>query len=863
MSGLRLEIHEGSLVTRTLQPGIRISHYHVIGPLGAGGRGEVYLAQDLTLERNVALKVLPPHLVRDDDRLRRFVLEARSASSLNHPNIVTIYEIGQDHPRSGEEVDPGKAGAPPVHFISMELVTGSTLTAKIHQEKADLRSLLGWLAQAAEGLAKAHAAGILHRDLKPGNIMVSKDGFAKVLDFGLAKLTEKQAAGPDLTSAPTETAERTSGGAVLGTAGYMPPEQVQGIPVDLRSDIFSFGCILYEAATRRRPFAAESGVETMHKILREKPPPVEEFCPEAPAELRRLIRRCLAKAPDQRLQSMKDLAIELREIFEEYDSLSVSGTSAGAAATVVHAPPAVRRPAIAAGIAAASLIRIAGTSFGLYALLKGRGSTPEGEASFQSTRITTVTSRGWIAGSTLSGDGRYLAFVSGPPGRMRLWVRQVATGVEAEIVPPQERALLGLAFSPDGDHLFYLSPDPEAPNYRSLMQVSSLGGAPRKRAFDVDSAVSFAPDGRRVCFSRGVSRTMEDTLVILDIESGAERTLATVRRPLQFSAGPTWSPDGKQVAAALWDPEAGARGRVVAYDAGDGSRKPVGSESWGYIDSLVWIPGGGGFVMAAEEMDISSTSQVWTLSYPEGRVRRITNDLNGYWGASVSGDGKAVAALRYSRTSNLWVAPAGGGGRPRPITSDPGSESAIRGFDVTGDGSVVFAASAGGYGRLWTIGVDGAGRRQITSGSSSAFDPRVLPDGGVLFTRIGEERVSHVWRSGPDGGNPRRITEGASASLRAVSPDGRMVVFMRTDAPRDLWAVGVAGGEPKTIAENATGAALFSPDGTRIAYAAPTEVKGLTRTAWKIAPASEGRHRRPSFFPRASPTCGGRPTAGP
>jgi serine/threonine protein kinase len=273
---------------RTLRPQDEIAHYRIVSPLGAGRTGEVYLAQDRTLERSVALKVLPPDLVRSEDRVRRFELEARSASQ--------------------------------------------TLAALIHEDKADLRTLVGCLAQAAEGLSKAHAAGIVHRDLKPGNVMVSTDGFAKVLDFGLAKLTEKREGGGDVSEARTLAAGSGSAvGSVAGTAGYMSPEQVAGRAVDHRSDIFTFGCMLYEAATRRRPFAAETGIETEHKILNEKPVPVEEINDKVPAKLRRLIRRCLAQNPDQRVQSTKDLAIELREIVEEYDALSASATSASQA----------------------------------------------------------------------------------------------------------------------------------------------------------------------------------------------------------------------------------------------------------------------------------------------------------------------------------------------------------------------------------------------------------------------------------------------------------------------------------------------------------------------------------------------------
>src|SRR5262245_31829401 len=360
---------------RTLEPEDQIARYRVVGPLATGGMGEVYLARDETLDRRVALKVLPPRLVRSEERVRRFITEAKSASSLNHPNIVTIYEIGQDRVRSSIPGDgdaaPG-AGSDPVHFISMELVEGDTLGRKIHEENTDLRTLLGWLAQAAEGIAKAHAAGIVHRDLKPGNIMVSNDGYAKVLDFGLAKLTERQSeAAGDATSAPTE-APATGEGTVLGTSGYMSPEQVQGKAVDARSDIFSMGCVLYEAATRRRPFAAETDIEVMHRILRDRPTPVEEIAPQVPAEVRRIIRRCLAKSPDQRFQSMKDLAIERREVHDEYDALPGSGSSTIA----VHAPSGIG--SVSGGASVIGGVPGSGPGSGGGSL--GSGSSPTGVA---------------------------------------------------------------------------------------------------------------------------------------------------------------------------------------------------------------------------------------------------------------------------------------------------------------------------------------------------------------------------------------------------------------------------------------------------------------------------------------------------
>src|SRR5262245_31490990 len=393
-------------MTRTLKPSDSISHYRVVGPLGAGGMGEVYRATDQSLERDVALKVLPPALVQSEERVRRFTLEARSASTLNHPHIVTIYEIGEDRVRGDGAAEPSSGS---LHYIAMELVSGTTLAAKIHEERADLKALLGWLAQAAEGVAKAHAAGIVHRDLKPGNIMVSSDGYAKVLDFGLAKLTERGPHDPDRSTAPTITAgEPTSEGLVVGTAGYMAPEQVRGQAVDARADMFAFGCMLYEAATRKRPFAAETEVETMHRILHDVPAPVEELNPQAPAELRRLIRRCLAKDPNQRPQSMRDLALELREIVEEFDQLSASASSgSGTIATDIGRARHGWRTSTSALLAAALIAAVA-----LIVWWVRHG----GDTRLPDLQMTTVTSRGDVTQAAISPDGRYLAYSSGTLG---------------------------------------------------------------------------------------------------------------------------------------------------------------------------------------------------------------------------------------------------------------------------------------------------------------------------------------------------------------------------------------------------------------------------------------------------------------
>ena len=278
--------------------------------------GEVYLAQDTKLDRKVALKILPPAVAANQDRMRRFVQEAKCAAALNHPNIAHIYEIGETENRG----DNQKVEQDSVHFIAMEFIDGHTLREEIHRKRTPLSKLLKYLNQVTDGLAKAHAAGIIHRDLKPDNIMISRDGHAKILDFGLAKLVEERRFDrEDLGSeiATVALLQRTSPGAIIGTVGYMSPEQVEAKTLDQRSDIFSFGCVLYETVTCRKPFAADSVVDTLHKIVHDPAPAIADSNPNAPAELQRIIRRCLTKEPEKRYQTIRDTANDLEEVIEE------------------------------------------------------------------------------------------------------------------------------------------------------------------------------------------------------------------------------------------------------------------------------------------------------------------------------------------------------------------------------------------------------------------------------------------------------------------------------------------------------------------------------------------------------------------
>ncbi len=839
-------------MSRTLHPGSNVGHYHVISALGAGGMGEVYLAQDSKLERRIALKVLPQEVVKNEERLRRFVQEARAASSLNHPHIVTIYEIGQAEVR--DEDGQGPSGAP-LNYIAMELVAGRTLRDEIHDARTDLRTLLRYLAQAAEGLAKAHAAGIVHRDLKPDNVMIASDGYAKVLDFGLAKLTELQGKAGDDGTSESRTPTRTVEGTILGTVGYMAPEQVRGRPVDHRADIFSLGCLLYEAATRRRPFMADSDVETMHQILNVNPPSVDEVNPDVPAELRRLIRRCLAKNPEQRLQSMKDLAIELREIVDEFDSLSTSASSqvsiAGAGAGLPAATRVARWP-LWAGFGAAILVGVAGLSFGMWAWTRGGEAKGPATAAapFQSMRLTPLTSSGNLAGAALSPDGRLLAYLVDRRNRRSLRVKQIATGSDVEIAPAQEPdAFRSLSFSADGDYLYYLGRDQENRQYSSLYRVPSLGGAATRILFDVDSGVAVSPDGTRLAFSRGYPQRGESALLVANADGSGERELATIVQPdVLIYATPSWSADGQRIATAVRRLLGGFREDVVVFDAASGEPETVAGRSFVNVRSVTWLPGDRSLLVAAVAFSDPTAMQVWRLSYPDGVPRRVTNDLDDYFDLSVSRDGTSLTAIASRREAGLHVFPAAGG-EGRPVSSGSTIENAVDSFVPLPDGSIAFAAMTDRFLQIWTITRDGT-RRQLTTGNSFNFGPRAAPGSGdIVFNSAGRDVVVHLWRLASDGGSPVQLTDGGGEILLDVAPDGSTALFSPMDAPQEIWSVPTDGGEPRRIASGSPGSIGFSRDSKHVAYVVLERQDERLVTAIEVVPAEGGEPTKRRVLP--------------
>ena len=808
---------------RTLRPEDEISHYRIVGPLGAGGMGEVYLAQDRSLDRSVALKVLPPDLVRSEDRVRRFVLEAKSASSLSHPNIITIYEIGQDDVRSASE-----PVSDPVHFISMELVNGKTLSTLIHDEKTDLRTLLGYLAQAADGIAKAHAGGIVHRDLKPSNIMVTADGFAKVLDFGLAKLIERRAADPNVSSAPTQLADATAEGMVVGTAGYMSPEQVRGAAVDHRSDIFSFGSVLYEAATRKRAFAAESGVETMYRVANEKPTAVEELNPQVPTDL--------AKAPDQRLQSMKDLSIELREIVDDYETLSAQASS-GTMASGLAPAQAARRGVPVAWIVA-SLVGLAAIAIAWWGWQQGRRAG--GRQPFQSMRVTTVTDRGDLIDCALSPDGRYLAYIAGSAGRASLRVHQVATGSDVEVVPASDVVMSFPTFSPDGNYLFYLGRRPDNRFNSALYQVPSLGGTPQERASDVDSRVAFSPDGKSFSFWQNTRR--EARLIVRDLDSGKERILARFPQLEISQGGPGWSPDGRRIAAALLKPAPDLECSIVIVDAGTGHQQVLTKMSRTTLVGLSWLADGTGLAVTANDLKAATGNQLFTVGWPRGDVQRVTNDFNAYGPVSSSGGrDEALAATRATTLANLWVADIHGG-PARQITSVTNPEKSGGGLAVADSGTLVYSAARDQAVQIWSTDLAGSAPRALTSGAGFSINARAA-SGVIVFDRVDTSGI-HVWTMDAHGGGLRQLTSGLGEQVTSLSRDGGWITFMRYDSLSAAWLLSLRNSQITHLGAPVSARIGFSPDGSELLLSrVEADAGGSSRTRWEAVAVPGGTVR--------------------
>jgi serine/threonine protein kinase/Tol biopolymer transport system component len=768
-----------------------LGRYRLVALLGEGGMGQVYKAYDTVLDRYVVLKILPAELVTDAARVSRFVQEARAASALNHPNVMVVHDIG-------EERVAGRSDS--IRFIAMELIEGMTLREIIDCGAADIRKALGVMLQVAEALTAAHAAEIVHRDLKPENIMVTTSGYAKVLDFGLAKLR----AHPESDGRSNDT----DPGTILGTASYMAPEQAAGQPVDHRADIFSLGSILYELVTGQRAFSGHSVVDTLHRILYNDPEPIATHRPDAPRDLIRIVRKALAKDPDDRYQTMKDLAIDLRELLRELDA------HPGAAA--MSAPPAPRRRWIAI---AAVLVTVA-IAIGSLTFLRQQSSAHPAAAS--SMHVSRVTANGKVIAAAISRDGAFVAYVISDQGAQSLWVKQMGSGQSRQLIAPRPVGYWGVAFGGDGT-VYFVEKSLAAPN-GAIFQISPLGGTPRPIVTDgADASPAFSPDGRRMAFMRAQwPDPTRSTMFVANADGSHRRALATVEAPESFVpiffAGASWSPDGKSIAAAVRNPRTA---RLVSVDAATGTLTTIADPGWRVVAQSAWLPDASALVAIAT-VEQEDRSQVWLVPYPQGEPYRVTNDLFDYRSVSVTADGKSLVTVAGDRTSDVWVLAEGE--VPRRLTAEKTEGS--HGVAALADGRIVLTSLESGNPDLWIMNGDGSGRTLLTHDGQRNRAPVVTPDERYIVYLANTGKDVELCRMNLDGSNRRVLSRHATLSVTpTVSPDSKWVVFqgIDLDSPEHkgmavLSRVSIDGGPEVHLTDFRASTPSFSPDGSEIAF---------------------------------------------
>jgi eukaryotic-like serine/threonine-protein kinase len=728
-----------------ISAGTRFGDCEILAPLGAGGMGEVYRARDNSLGREVAVKLLPDELASDSERLRRFEQEARIAAALNHPNILTIYRFGE------------KDGRTP--YLITELLQGQTLRERLLAGPIPVRKTVDYALQTTRGLAAAHDRGIVHRDLKPENIFITRDGVVKILDFGLAKLLSSDLGEKDTTL--------TMPGIVLGTAGYMSPEQVRGQAADHRSDIFSLGAILYEMLSGSRAFQGATAADTMSAILKEEPPELSTSARNLPPALGRIVHRCMEKDPAERFQSARDLAFNLELLTREGSSVS------GVASPISQQTK--RQWVVPLFISCAVLIAL-----GLGAMLR-QWLTPVSRQNIPITLRRLTDFVGMEESPAFSPDGKSAAFTADVSGSRQVWVRLLAGGTPLQVTH-DETDHQWPRWLPDSSSLTYFSRSDESSGEGKIWEVPALGGPARPIVSSI-AAGDVSADGKALAYLRAAQGQIE--LAVADRDGSNSRALTRLSPNFIYS-DVRWSPDGHKIGFQM--------GRVFNYDiyyipVTGGEAKKI-TEDGNPLAGFAWLPDSSGVVYSSSRGDTVlylPTMNLWSVDVGGRNLRQLTFGETSYISPDIDRNGNVIVA-RQKMQFDVWKF---------PISENP-RENVSRAVQIThqtgavqtpsvsaNDREVVYLSDSGGHGNIWILDMQAVKNRQITFEQDPHLAigvPVWSPDGTriayVIRSRTGWN--VDLWVVNPDGTNAHRVSVGGGYA--AWSPDSRWLYFAEPDA---------------------------------------------------------------------------------